>query len=242
MNELTIGGLPAAEAKTWTDDNKRLLGEVVCNMMAANPELRRKGYVRYYDLRRHFMKDEWDSYINDLESMRLRKGFRSLKLVLEDAQTDVISPTTNKQEGVHMDGLQRFCEGLRLAGEGLIAMANEIGGAAKAMAPVVTAAPVEQPKKVEPPKAEPKPEPKAEPKQEPKAAPKQEPKAEKIDYEAKRKDLVKLIQQAASPSAKGRDATIAFLKEKFNVVKQTEIPDADLPKAIKAFEDFIAGK
>jgi hypothetical protein len=72
--QCTMGGLPADQAEHWNDKNYQLLGNFIYQMTVGKFSDRLKAQSEIYHLRRHFMKEEWDEYINKLEELRKKSG------------------------------------------------------------------------------------------------------------------------------------------------------------------------
>jgi hypothetical protein len=71
----TIGGLPSDQAEHWCEKNYQILGNLVYQMTLGNLTGRIKAQSEVCEMRRHFMRDEWDQYINALEELRRKSGF-----------------------------------------------------------------------------------------------------------------------------------------------------------------------
>lgn len=70
----TIGGIPAVEAWTWTTENCQKLGNFIYQMMCGTREKQLYAQTDISEMRRHFMRNVWDDYINRLDEYRLTLG------------------------------------------------------------------------------------------------------------------------------------------------------------------------
>jgi hypothetical protein len=137
----TCGGLPENQAATWNTETNQRLGSIIFRLYSEKKNDRIAAYADFYDMRRLFMRDPWNEQLKKLDEHRISKGAPTLESMLEkvdrelcpsryeDCTTDkpIIEevPTTTKQEVV-MSGLKKICEGLKMAGEGLIELSSEM--------------------------------------------------------------------------------------------------------------------
>lgn len=68
---LTHGGIPEADALHWNHETYQRFGRIVQFLASSNPVHRRKGYVDYHEMHRHFMAAEWDNLIRELDLFRI---------------------------------------------------------------------------------------------------------------------------------------------------------------------------
>lgn len=226
----TLGGEPVKNAWTWSHENQQRLGECVVGLLSENRDERRRALIAFYELRRHFVEATWDKQMNALEAHRKEKGAKSVADLLEIARFEMTGIPSSKPKESTMDGLTKFCDGIRLAGEGLIAIANEIQSKSAAVAPTSApqpAAPAPEPeKKAERKTKAPAPTPAPEAPQEQQVAP---------DYAAIKAECLKLIPQAYAKDA----ARVVETLKKFGAAKVQLIADENLAETKKIFEEII---
>lgn len=71
----THGGFPESEALHWNDDTQQQLGRIVFLVMSGGTFSAKQGYIKFYQLKRHFMTPEFDELIERLDQHRREKGF-----------------------------------------------------------------------------------------------------------------------------------------------------------------------
>jgi hypothetical protein len=75
---MTHGGLPESEALHWNDETRQQIGQVVFMLVAGSKDKSKQGYIKFYQLKRKFMADEFDGFILRLDAHRKEKGFTTL--------------------------------------------------------------------------------------------------------------------------------------------------------------------
>jgi hypothetical protein len=86
----TIGGYLAEKAEHWCEKNYQKLGNFIYQMMCGKHSSRLKAQCEIYDLRRHFMRDEWNSYITKLEEHRAKRGAVSVSSYFDQITEETI--------------------------------------------------------------------------------------------------------------------------------------------------------
>lgn len=173
----TLGGRPLNEAKSWTAEVNQEFGAILHKLFSTKFNIQHEGYQEFYLFRRDFIKEVFEEKLNDLDAFRKeRRGIpirEILARIRQNAGEGIYEPI-NVIEGVSIMGdksLEQICTGLKLIGEGLIGLSENLY---KGMNAGVEIAPG---------KAEAKPETKPETK--PEAKP--ETKPETVDFAALRK-------------------------------------------------------
>lgn len=90
MSNFTHGGLPAEQAWKWEEKTYQMLGAIVFKLMSGNSEMRRKAHSDYWELKRHFMKEDFESYIESLDKYRVERGFNSVQKMIIDAGKEIV--------------------------------------------------------------------------------------------------------------------------------------------------------
>lgn len=90
MSNFTHGGLPAGQAWKWEEKTYQKLGDIVFKLMSGNSEMRRKAHSDYWELKRHFMKEDFESYIESLDKYRVERGFQPVQKMIIDAGKEVV--------------------------------------------------------------------------------------------------------------------------------------------------------
>lgn len=91
MSNFTHGGLPVEQALKWDAGTYQVLGAIVFKLMSGNSEMRRKAHSDYWWLKRHFMKEEFESYVESLDKYRVERGFQSVQKMILDAGKEIVS-------------------------------------------------------------------------------------------------------------------------------------------------------
>ncbi len=92
--EFTHGGIPAAEASHWDEYTYQLLGKAIEGILSHAPDLRRKGYSAFRALKREFMVEEWDEYLNRLDNYRRSRGAKPILAIIEEIGSELIKNGT----------------------------------------------------------------------------------------------------------------------------------------------------
>jgi len=87
---LTFGGLPVSNALHWDSSTHKALGSIVYKIISGLPKLRFEGWNDYFHMKRHFVLEEWDNYIGQLESHRQNLGHRSIADIIEEIGKEVV--------------------------------------------------------------------------------------------------------------------------------------------------------
>lgn len=85
MSNYTHGGLPAEQARMWDKSSLQELGDILYMLLMGKPEERRKAVCRYWELKRHFIKEDFEDYIYVLDAYRKRNGHVPLETLITDA-------------------------------------------------------------------------------------------------------------------------------------------------------------
>lgn len=90
MTEYTHGGFPAAEAYAWTQETYQALGSIVCDLVSGAPDRAIKAYGDYHELRRHFIADVFDAYLDKLDQWRQKIGRPAIRELIEKVSYELI--------------------------------------------------------------------------------------------------------------------------------------------------------
>lgn len=74
-SKLTFGGLPEESALEWNSDTYLKLGSIVRDLMSGKSDLRQKGVIAFFELKRLFMRETFEEYLCKLDSYRKNLGF-----------------------------------------------------------------------------------------------------------------------------------------------------------------------
>jgi hypothetical protein len=87
----TLGGLPESEALHWNEETYQRAGEIIKNLASGNPERRKKGYIDFHEMRRHFMDAEWTEKITQLDFFRVANRHPKIADVIERIRQELIA-------------------------------------------------------------------------------------------------------------------------------------------------------
>lgn len=223
----THGGLPENEAQTWTDENKQKLGGIIAKIIAYDVE----GYKEFYAMKRGFMVDVWNEYLDSLDKYRGEKGFFSLNERLAELGDRLITGRCAPIEEDSMDE-KKLREVMReemrsVLHEVIVTLCEAIGG------PVVTA-PVETK-----PNALPDPAVKEE---KPKSGKKPEKQDSGVEYAtcqetvAEEKPLRDRCFDKIVTLQKTKRAEVVGALAEYGAKRLPDVKDADLPALLKKLE------
>ena len=88
---LTLGGLDYDTRAEWTEDTYHELGDCIVAMSSNNPTRKLDGYTRFFELKRQFIKDDWEFYIKKLDTHREYMGFPPTWKLIEWIQQELIT-------------------------------------------------------------------------------------------------------------------------------------------------------
>ena len=86
----TVGGYLESEAWAWDNEAFQALGSVVFNLASGKPDLLRKALANFLELRRHFMADVFDQYVDALEELRRESGHRGIREQIDEVREALI--------------------------------------------------------------------------------------------------------------------------------------------------------
>jgi hypothetical protein len=92
----TVGGYPASEARVWDKCSYQELGEIIHLLSKGLKESRRKAVGKYFEMRRYFIKEVFEDYVDALDQMRVEKGFPKVRDEIDAVRHELIkygSPT-----------------------------------------------------------------------------------------------------------------------------------------------------
>lgn len=93
-SKFTHGGMDQSEAFHWDTTTYTQLGDIVFKLMSGRAELRKKAEQEYWQLKRFFMKDEFEDYIKKLDHYRIELGFSTITALIELVQTQEVVQKT----------------------------------------------------------------------------------------------------------------------------------------------------
>ncbi|MBT8489698.1 MAG: hypothetical protein KJN62_01480 [Deltaproteobacteria bacterium] len=88
---LTHGGLPLSEAWHWNVETSRQLGDIVVRLMSGSEQRIRQAYIDYYEMKRHFITNEFDLKIEELDRYRIEHDFITVTAMIEDARRQFVT-------------------------------------------------------------------------------------------------------------------------------------------------------
>jgi hypothetical protein len=86
----THGGFPTSQALHWNKETYQRLGKIIVSMMTGTPEVAKRAYCEYYELKRYFLADEFEEKINELDRFRKNLGAETVHNVLEIIKEQLI--------------------------------------------------------------------------------------------------------------------------------------------------------
>lgn len=99
----THGGFPASEAWCWNEKTSQKLGSIIYNLMSTKSEEKKRGYIDYYEFKRHFIAREFQNKIKELEKFRKENNNESIHSLLETVRLYFLKNTTPEKEIKHME-------------------------------------------------------------------------------------------------------------------------------------------
>lgn len=130
MNGFTLGGRPLNEARIWDDTANQDFGKILLKLFSFNFQVQYEGLQEYYLFRRDFIKEVFEEKIDALDKFRLERKGKPVREILEGIWQN--ASKGNKEpfitEGVSMQtrSLEQICQGLKLVGEGLIGLSENL--------------------------------------------------------------------------------------------------------------------
>lgn len=85
----TFGGYPESEAYTWNSETHQALGQCVFLMQSANANNRKKGWIEWYELKRHFMFGTWREYVDKFDAFRIERNAPTTDEMVEQISREV---------------------------------------------------------------------------------------------------------------------------------------------------------
>lgn len=109
-SKYTHGGIPEAEALHWNKETYQRLGKIIFHLTKGDAGSRRRGYIEYHEFHRHFMKDEWESKIRDLEIFRAANGNKSIADILSGINQEFIGLKTPQDTNADSPDIPEYSE------------------------------------------------------------------------------------------------------------------------------------
>lgn len=91
---MTHGGLPDSEALHWDGETYHKLGVIAYLLMSGNAKKAAEGYREFYELKRHFMVEEFDRLIESLDEFRREKGMITFSGMVETVGKKIVETGT----------------------------------------------------------------------------------------------------------------------------------------------------
>ncbi len=88
----THGGYPASQAYHWNTENHQKLGDILYRLLCGNREKRYQARQDFFRMKRHFMLDEWDEYIDKVDRLRASKGVKTLTQYIDESSGELFHP------------------------------------------------------------------------------------------------------------------------------------------------------
>lgn len=94
-SKLTHGGFYASEAHHWNQENHQKLGDILYRLLCGNPQKRHQARIDFFRMKRHFMLDEWDEYIDKVDRHREQCGVKTLTQFIDDSSGEMFDREFN---------------------------------------------------------------------------------------------------------------------------------------------------
>jgi hypothetical protein len=128
----TLGGRPLNEAKSWTAEVNQEFGAILYKLFSTKFNIQYEGYQEFFIFRRDFTEEVFNEQLNALDAFRKeRRGIPIREILARIRQNagEGIDEPINVIEGVSIMGdksLEQICTGLKLIGEGLIGLSENL--------------------------------------------------------------------------------------------------------------------
>lgn len=80
----TWSGQPESAAWHWTDENRKKLGNVIYLLKSGGAKGREQAYQGFIELKRNFIEEEFDEYLNRLDDLRDSMGEPPLRKIMDE--------------------------------------------------------------------------------------------------------------------------------------------------------------
>ena len=128
----TLGGRPLNEAKSWTAEVNQEFGAILYKLFSTKFNIQYEGYQEFFIFRRDFTEEVFNEQLNALDAFRKeRRGIPIREILARIRQNagEGIDEPINVIEGISIMGdksLEQICTGLKLIGEGLIGLSENL--------------------------------------------------------------------------------------------------------------------
>jgi hypothetical protein len=89
IEQFTIGGFIASEALTWNEETYQRIGNIIFLLSKSAAKERRAGFIELYEMRRHFMQNDWYSMMKRLNDFRRGKGMPEIEEMADQVSADL---------------------------------------------------------------------------------------------------------------------------------------------------------
>jgi hypothetical protein len=128
----TLGGRPLNEAKSWTAEVNQEFGAILYKLFSTKFNIQYEGYQEFFIFRRDFTEEVFNEQLNALDAFRKERRGIPIREILARIRQNAgkgIDEPINVIEGVSIMGdksLEQICSGLKLIGEGLIGLSENL--------------------------------------------------------------------------------------------------------------------
>jgi len=128
----TLGGRPLNEAKSWTAEVNQEFGAILYKLFSTKFNIQYEGYQEFFIFRRDFTEEVFNEQLNALDAFRKERRGIPIREILASIRQNAgegIDEPINVIEGVSIMGdksLEQICSGLKLIGEGLIGLSENL--------------------------------------------------------------------------------------------------------------------
>lgn len=128
----TLGGRPLNEAKSWTAEVNQEFGAILYKLFSTKFNIQYEGYQEFFIFRRDFTEEVFNEQLNALDAFRKERRGIPIREILASIRQNAgegIDEPINVIEGVSIMGdksLEQICAGLKLVGEGLIGLSENL--------------------------------------------------------------------------------------------------------------------
>lgn len=89
--QFTHGGIPVDKALHWNDETYRRIGDIVYRLMSGNAASAQKAHNDFYEMRRHFIKEEFDDTIAELDAFRAKRNMPGVIEMIVKVQKQIVT-------------------------------------------------------------------------------------------------------------------------------------------------------
>lgn len=91
----THGGIPEAQAKHWDKFTYQGFGEILYKIISGHKDKRIQGWQEFHTLKRWFMVDEWNEFIERLDQYRIDHGFEPVTKLIDQISSEITKKSSD---------------------------------------------------------------------------------------------------------------------------------------------------